>query len=70
MASETVDPIDCLLPPPFSGQYPESHLHGANAGYKSQVKSMGRERVTFKTLGHRIAYAAIQGERCLSKLKD
>ena len=52
MASETVGPIDWLLPPThYRAVPPERHLHGANAGHKSQISSVGRERVNFGTLG-------------------
>ena len=64
MASEMVDPIDWPLPPTlYSAVPPERHLLGANADHKSQVQSVERERVTFGTLGHRIAYAATQGSK-------
>ena len=39
---------------------PEHYLHGANSCHKSQVLSGGRARVTFWTVGYRIACAATQ----------
>ena len=69
MASETLDPIYWPLPPPeLQGSTPFAHLHGDNEGNKSHVFFVGRERVSFETLGHRIAFTATQGLFILSVL--
>ena len=49
MASETVDPIDWSLPPPYTGQYPWApRIAHCNAGCKSQdlLHWVSRERAT------------------------
>ena len=64
MASETVDPIDWLHPPPSWAVPPEFHvLHGVNVGYKSQdlLQQPRGEHASWGMPGQRTACAATQG---------
>ena len=64
MASETIDTIDWPLTPTlYRVVPPELHLHGENAGHKSQdlQQPVGRERATFRMPVNRTACAATHG---------
>ena len=63
MATETVDPIDWLDPPPSWAVAPKLHvLHGVNAGYKSQdlLQQPGLDRVSTCLQDQRTACAVTQ----------
>ena len=66
MASETVDPIDWLHPPPYTRQYPLSSTYctlQCGLGCKSQdlLLWVRRDRATFGIPDQRTACAATQG---------
>ena len=66
MASENVDPIDWLHPPPYTGQYPLSSTYctlqcGLGCKSEDSLHWVSCERVTFGTPDQRTACAATQG---------
>ena len=65
MASETLDPIDCPLPPTLDVQYLLSSTFRVQlrATNHTLMQPVGRERATFGMPGHLTLCAATQGGR-------
>ena len=61
MASETVDPIDWLHPPPSWAVSPEHHVHSIN-----QCNLSGTWTCNRSMWGNQLAYASTQGKQILS----